>query len=48
MTISAQGDKVQIVVALLAPQFLVVDLEISPGTTGLASPAIAPLTCFLS
>jgi heptaprenylglyceryl phosphate synthase len=39
----AQSDQVQIVVvALLASQFLVVYLEISSGTTDLASPAIAP------
>jgi hypothetical protein len=47
MAVSAQGDEVKIVVVgLLAPQFLVVDLEISPGTTGLASPAIAPQYLF--
>ena len=38
----AQSDQVQVVVvALLAPQFLVVDMQILPGTTELASPPIA-------
>lgn len=42
VTVSAQGDEVQIVViALLAPQVLVMDLQDLPGTTDLASPAIA-------
>jgi hypothetical protein len=39
---SAQGNEVQIViVALLAPVLLVVDMQILPGATDLASPAIA-------
>ena len=47
MTVSAQGNQVQIVVvALLAAQFLVVDLQVLPGTTDLASPAIAPQYLF--
>jgi hypothetical protein len=38
----AQGDEVRlVVVALLAPQLLVVHLETSPGTTELASRGIA-------
>jgi hypothetical protein len=46
-TVSAQGDEVQIVVVvLLAPQLLVVDMQILPGTTDLASPAIAPQYLF--
>ena len=37
-----ESDQIRIVViALLAPQLLVVDLQILPGTTELASPAIA-------
>jgi len=47
VAVSAQGDEVQIVVvALLAPQLLVVDMQILPGTTELASPAIAPQYLF--
>jgi hypothetical protein len=47
MTVSTQGDEVQIVVvALLAPRLLVVDMQISPGTTNLASPVIAPQYLF--
>jgi hypothetical protein len=47
VTVSAQGDEVQIVVvALSAPQLLVVDLQILPGTTELASPVIAPQYLF--
>jgi hypothetical protein len=42
VTVSTEGDEVQIVVvALLAPQLLVVDMQILPGTTELASPPIA-------
>jgi hypothetical protein len=42
VAVGTQGDEVQIVfVALLAPQLLVVDLQILPGTADLASPAIA-------
>ena len=46
VAVGAQGDEVQFVVALLAPQFLVVDMEILPGTTELASLAIAPQYLF--
>jgi hypothetical protein len=42
MAVSAQGDEVQIVVvALLAPQLLVVDMQILLGTANLAFPPIA-------
>jgi len=42
VAVSAQGDEVQfIIVALLAPQLRVMDMEISSGTTELASPTIA-------
>jgi len=38
-----ESDQIRIVVvALLAPQFLVVDLQILAGTTVLTSPAIPP------
>jgi len=47
MAARTQRNKVQIViVALLAPQLLVVDMQILPGTTELASPAIAPQCLF--
>ena len=43
VTVSAQGDEVQIVViALLAPRLLVVNMQILPGTTELSSQAITP------
>jgi len=42
VTAGAQGDQVRVViVALLAAELLVVDLQVLPGTTGLASPALA-------
>ncbi len=42
MAVDAQGDQIRIVIrALLAAQLLVMDLQVSPGTTELASPAIA-------
>src|SRR5713101_7295359 len=42
VAVGAQGDEVQfVVVALLAPQFFVVDMEISSRPTELASPTIA-------
>ena len=43
MAAGAQGNEVQVVVvALLAAVLLVVDMQILPGTTNLACPAIAP------
>ena len=42
VTPGAQGDQVRVViVALLAAELLVVDLQVLPGTADLASPAIA-------
>jgi hypothetical protein len=41
MASGAQGNQIRIVIrALLAAQLLVMDLQVSPGTTDLASPAI--------
>lgn len=42
MTVSAQGNEVEIVVVpLTAAQLFVMDLKVLPGTTGLASPVVA-------
>ena len=42
MTAGAQGNQVRfVIIALLAAQLLVVDLQVLSGTTDLASPAIA-------
>jgi len=47
MANSAESDQVRIVIiALLAAQLLVVHVQILPGTTELASPAIAPQYLF--
>jgi len=47
VAVGAHGDEVQfVVVALLAPQFFVVDMEISSGPTELASPTIAAENLF--